>query len=265
MDRLAPRLAFCLQDIIGVRCDYFNSPRRQIILERTAELSDRVFTISNFSRADFQAFYRKSTPMQVIHHGTNFGLTAAEFRRGEYVLLMGNEYVHKGIRDAVENLGTDWPVVILGGKEASAATNARRLGSGRLTRQHLRELFADARIVVYPSYYEGFGLPVIDALALGKPVVVLSSAVNRELESMLHDPNLHKIGSIAELRPLVAKLFDEEPFPPPPNPRRWCDAAQEYVQAFRELLSRDFDPDKIRARWQVLRAIDSASLPEEDS
>ena len=55
MDRLAPRLAFCLQDIIGVRCDYFNSPRRQIVLQRTAELSDRVFTISEFSRTDFCA------------------------------------------------------------------------------------------------------------------------------------------------------------------------------------------------------------------
>ncbi len=265
MDRLAPRLAFCLLDIIGVRSDYLNSPRRQIVLERTVALSDHVFTISDFSRADFLAFYGTGTPIRVIHPGTNFGLTAAEFRRGEYVLLMGNEYVHKGIHDALEHLGTDWPLVVLGGKRETTAKNVRRLASGKLTRQHLRELFVDARVVVYPSYYEGFGLPVVDALAVGKPVVVLDSAVNRELESMLHDPNLHKIASMAELRPLVAKLFEEEPPALLPNPRRWHDAAQEYAQAFREILSRDFDPDRIRARWQLLRTIDSASLPEEDS
>ena len=113
----SPRLAFCLQDIIGVRCDYFNSPRRQIVLERTAELSDQIFTISEFSRSDFCAYYRTDVPMQVIHHGTNFGLRQSEFRAGEYVLLMGNEYVHKGLHDAIERLGADWPLVVLGGKQ----------------------------------------------------------------------------------------------------------------------------------------------------
>jgi len=94
-------------------------------------------------------------------------------------------------------------------------------------------------------------------------MVVLDNAVNRELESMLHDPNLHKIGSIAELRPLVARLF-EEAAAPPPNPRRWHDGPQEFARVFREILSRDFDSDRIRARWQLLRTIDSANLPEED-
>jgi GT2 family glycosyltransferase len=265
MERLAPRLAFCLQDIIGVRCDYFNSPRRQIVLERTAELSDQVFTISDFSRSDFNAFYRTNVPMQVIHHGTNFGLTAGEFRAGEYVLLMGNDYVHKGIHDAIEHLGANWPLVVLGGKQEFVSANIRHLGSGKLTRQHLRDLFANARLVVYPSYYEGFGLPVIDALALGKPVVVLDSVMNRELESTLEDPNLYKIGSMQELRSLVAKLFDQGPATPPTEPRRWRDVAHEYARAFREILSRDFDPVRIRARWELLRTLDSAALPEEDS
>ena len=55
------------------------------------------------------------------------------------------------------------------------SANVRQLGSGKLTRQRLRDLYANARVVVYPSYYEGFGLPVIDTLALGKAVVVLDS------------------------------------------------------------------------------------------
>jgi GT2 family glycosyltransferase/glycosyltransferase involved in cell wall biosynthesis len=265
MDRLAPRLAFCLQDIIGVRCDYFNSPRRQIVLQRTAELSDRVFTISEFSRSDFNAFYGLDIPMQVIHHGTNFGMAAGEFRAGEYVLLMGNDYVHKGIRDALEHLGDDWPTVVLGGKQESTHANVRRLGSGKLTRQQLRELFSDARVVVYPSHYEGFGLPIIDALALGKPVVALDSAVNRELASTLADPNLYCVSSMQELRSVVAKLFDKEPAMPATEPRRWRDVAQDYAPAFREMLSRDVDPARIRARWELLRTLDSAALPEEIS
>ncbi len=266
MDRLAPRLAFCLQDIIGVRCDYFNSPRRQIVLQRTAELSDRIFTISEFSRSDFSTYYRANIPMQVIHHGTNFGMTAAEFRSGEYVLLMGNEYVHKGLRDAIERLGPDLPLVVLGGEQETTPPNVRRFASGKLTRQRLRELYAGARVVVYPSHYEGFGLPVIDTLALGKPVVVLDSAVNRELASMLGDANFHRIGSMNDLRAIVEKLFRAEPAGQTirKEPRRWRDAAQEYAQAFREMISRDFDLARMRARWELLRTLDSAALPEED-
>ena len=82
---------------------------------------------------------------------------------------------------------------------------------------------------------------------------------------MLHDPNLHKIGSIAGLRPLMAKIFEEALAAPPPNPRRWHDAAQEYARAFREILICDSDPERIRARWQLLRTIDSATLGEQDS
>jgi GT2 family glycosyltransferase len=268
MDRLSPRLAFCLQDIIGVRCDYFNSARRQIVLQRTAELSDRIFTISDFSRSDFAAYYRTDIPMQVIHHGTNFGMTDGEFRAGgEYVLLMGNDYVHKGLHDAIERLGTDLPLVVLGGKQEPLPANVRRFASGKLTRQRLRELYAGARVVVYPSHYEGFGLPVIDTLALGKPVVVLDSAVNRELASALGDTNLHRIGSMKDLRSIVERLFRMEPAEriDGQEPRRWHDVAQDYARAFREMLSRDFDLPRMRARWELLRTLDSATLPEEDS
>jgi glycosyltransferase involved in cell wall biosynthesis len=267
MDRVSPRLAFCLQDIIGVRCDYFNSPRRQIVLQRTAELSDRIFTISEFSRSDFSAYYRADLTMQVIHHGTNFGMTAGEFRSGEYVLLMGNDYVHKGLHDAIEHLGADLPLVVLGGKQEPLPANVRRFASGKLTRQRLRELYAGARVVVYPSHYEGFGLPVIDTLAIGKPVVVLDSAVNRELAAMSGDGNLHRIASMKELRAVVERLFRMETAGQVngEQPRRWHDVAKDYAQAFREILSRDFDLTRMRARWELRRTLDSATLPEDES
>jgi len=270
MDRLSPRLAVCLLDIIGVRCEYLSSPRRQIVLQRTVELSDHIFTISEFSRSDFAAYYRTDIPMQAIHLGTNFGMTAADFRAGEYVLLMGNEYAHKGLRDAIDHLGPNLPLVILGGKQGgkqdSPRANVRRFVSGKLTRQRLRELYAGARVVVYPSHYEGFGLPVVDTLALGKPVVVLDSAVNRELASTLGDANLHRIGSMRDLRSIVETLFRAEPAQKAngKEPRRWRDVAQDYAQAFREILSRDFDLARIRARWELLRTLESAALPEEE-
>lgn len=253
MDRLAPRLSCTILDIIGVRCEYLNSPGRQVVLQRTAELSDCVFTLSDFSRSDFAAFYGADIPFRVIHLGTNFGMTAGEFRRGEYVLVVGNNFAHKGVRDAISHLGTEWPVVVLGGEPEAAPPNVRWMMSGNISRQHVRELFTNARVLVYPSYYEGFGLPVIDALALGKPVVVLDSAVNRELASTLADSNLHKISSMQALHATVTKLFETEAVKPGKEPRRWSDVAADYAQAFRGLLSRDIDLVKMRARWEMLR------------
>ena len=92
-----------------------------------------------------------------------------KFRTGEYVLLMGNDYVHKGVRDADRVPGHGLAVGCAGWQaRARCPQTFAAWGAAKLTRQHLRELFADARVVVYPSHYEGFGLPVIDALALGK-------------------------------------------------------------------------------------------------
>lgn len=259
MVRVSPRVSYCMLDIIGLRCDYLNSIARQILLQTAAELSDCVFTISNFARSDFAAFYGADVSMRAIHLGTNFGMTRGEFRRGQYVLVVGNDFAHKGIRQAVEQLDSSLPVVVVGSAPDDSPPNIRWLPSGTLTRQHIRELFADARVVVYPSQYEGFGLPIVDALALGKPTVVLDTAINRELAATLCDPNLHRIGSIGDLRSAVAALFDTEPSMPAKEPRRWRDVAEEYAGAFRELLSRDFDPAKVRSRWQMLRTVESSA------
>jgi GT2 family glycosyltransferase len=259
MTRLSPRIAYTLQDIIGVRCRYLSGANREILFHKTAELADRVFTISNFSRDDFQAFYGSEVTMQVIYHGTNVGAAEGEFRKGEYVLVMGNSFAHKGVSEALANLHLDLPVVVLGGKssETKIRQDMRMLESGSRSRQQMRDVLARARVVVYPSHYEGFGLPVIDALASGKPVVVLDSAVNRELAGLLDDPNLHRIASLHELNEAVELAYKQTGEGIKKAPRRWRAAGEEYVAAWRELLARDIDVPKLRARFATVRMIQS--------
>jgi hypothetical protein len=259
MARLAPRVAYALLDIIAVRCDYLGAADRQILFRKTAELSDCVFAISEFSCSDFAAYYNSEIRMNVIHLGTNLGRTAGEFRTGEYILVMGNDYVHKGVADAVSRLNGKWPVVVMGGKPQTEAQpeNIRWLGTGDLSRQHIRELLVNARMMVYPSHYEGFGLPVVDALALGKPVVVLDSEVTRELAEITGDRNLHRIESLSQLQDSVLQVFDHETTVPEASPRTWRAVAEEYVAAFREILARDVDVAKLRARWDTLCTLES--------
>jgi glycosyltransferase involved in cell wall biosynthesis len=261
MNRFSPRLSYTMLDIIGVRCDYLSSPARRFLFRKTAELADLIFTISEFSRSDFAAFCGAGVPMKMIHLGTDAHIMAGKFSAYEHVLVMGNAFPHKGVMEAVHHLDPSWPVVVLGGAAAPTyvTPNVRWLTSGQLSRQDIRELFAKARILIYPSHYEGFGLPVVDALALGKPVVVLDSAVNRELAKATQNHNLHLIQSIKQLQDTVRPLLDMPTSPPPQiPPRRWREVAEDYVGAFRKLLECDPDLERLRARWDLLRMIQSA-------
>lgn len=259
MNRLAPRLSYVLQDIIGIRCDYLSLPSRRALFQKTAELSDCVFTISEFSREDYAAYYGKYVPMRVIHHGTNECPGNGTASEGEYILIMGNHFVHKAVTDALERLGADYPIMVVGGNELPGCKpNVRWLRSGQISRLEMREAVAGARLLVYPSHYEGFGLPVIDALAMGKPVVTLESEINQELCALVNDLNLHSIHSLGDLNTAVSRLWSASQVRRSSSLRSWRSVALEYLASFRELLRRDVDVARLRNRWDFLRTITAA-------
>lgn len=256
LNRLAPRLCYVLLDMIAVRCDYLTSIGRQVLFRKVAELSDRVFTISFCSRDDFNSYYGgDGVDMTVIHLGTDMGQSPAEFRHGSYVLIIGNNYPHKGVESALEHLN-GFPTVVLGGEPPFASgQNVRWIKSGGISGQMVHELFIDARIVVYPSHYEGFGLPVVDSLALNKPVIVLNNAIGQEIRQLTSDPNLHLIESYRRLPDLIASLFPRNVRLHDQRVRRWRDVAVDYCAALKEMLSTDIDIDRLRRRWDILRLL----------
>jgi glycosyltransferase involved in cell wall biosynthesis len=260
MNRLAPRVAFTLLDIIALRCDYIGNATLPPLFQRTVELSDLVITISEFSRSDFAAFYSTDTPMPVIYLASHAHLVVGENAPGEHILIMGNSLVHKGVSQALRCLGADLPIVVVGGERKSDQSNLRWLASGQLSQRLIHDLFTRAKVLVYPSYYEGYGLPVADALAFGKPVIVLDTAVNREMALNTGDPNLHLVRSLNELLSTVQKVWQEPHHSSHSLPRRWPQVATEYLAAFRTLLSKDIDPAKMRRRWDTIRLLESLDL-----
>lgn len=112
----------------------------------------------------------------------------------EYLLMVGTiepRKNHAGVLRAVERHPEGLPVVIVGREGWATDDTVRRIrdlvAAGRVVwlddfgDQELPGLYAASRGVLYPSWTEGFGLPVLEALATGRPVVTGDDAVFREV------------------------------------------------------------------------------------
>ena len=244
-------------DVIAVRCEYLNAVVQQTVVRKSAELCDQVFTISDFSRFDFISYYGFGEKIKVIHLATNANGLEGEQNNGDYVLIVGNHYFHKCVDEAIHLLEGQWPLVVLGGRSASTPPRAKHFASGLLTRSQMRQLFWKARVIVYPSLYEGFGLPVLDGLAMGKPVVLLDTSVARELEALAGHRRIYWAKSLRDLPSAVERAIAATPVHYEEPVRRWRATGEGYAAAFKTLLAQDIDLNRLRARWDCLRTVRS--------
>ncbi|RYD76526.1 MAG: glycosyltransferase family 1 protein [Verrucomicrobiaceae bacterium] len=121
------------------------------------------------------------------HSLSRFGLTP-----NGYLLFVGAQEPKKNLRRLIEaflDVDTSIPLVIAGPRgwmweqEVGAAlaplsdkARSRIRFTGYVERSDLRRLYAGALAFVYPSLYEGFGLPALEAMKSGCPVITSSSS-----------------------------------------------------------------------------------------
>ena len=101
--------------------------------------------------------------------------------------MIGNSFAHKYVSATVDALAGAFPrdkIVALGLNE-DKRHNVTAYASGHLSDDQMRNLLRGARVVVFPSHYEGFGIPVLESLAYGKPVLARSIPVMRELREQI--------------------------------------------------------------------------------
>ena len=99
-----------------------------------------------------------------------------------FVLFVGTLEPRKNLGaliDAIELLD-DVPLVVVG-PDGWGDTSAAGIRLPSLSRADLDAVMAAATVLVYPSHFEGFGLPVLEAMAVGTPVVTTAETAPAQI------------------------------------------------------------------------------------
>ena len=260
--RMAPRVAFTLYDVISLRCNYLFDAPRWSALGTAAELSDEVVTISDYSAKDARFFFPSMAPTKTLYNSTDPLWRRAE-NVGGHILVVGNPYSHKAIAEALIMLkGANLDLKVIGARKSDdAGSNEQRLKSGNLNAATVEQLYNDAAVVVFPSVYEGFGYPALEASYRGKPVVLHDNPLNRELVANGHVSYPFFFKRFSELPELVNAAKELVCSANTPTPGKSLLESGEICAAIiLEMLSREVDSKKLIRRWQWVQTVASSQL-----
>ena len=213
-----PRMVTTFHDLFMMTGEYSTPEFRErftALSRSAAERSDQIIAVSQFT-AD-QVVELLGYPrgrISVVHHGVDAmpagrpgdaeSLTKRYGISGDFLLHVGAIQRRKNVERLVaafERLDARYTLVIAGtdgyGSEAIrariAASRARERirVTGYVDRATLQALYRAAAVLAFPSLDEGFGIPVIEAMSAGLPVVTSDRGAMREVSgdaAVLADP-----------------------------------------------------------------------------
>ena len=157
------------------------------VVPRAARGAVRVLAISERTKRDVVELYRVAEEKIVVTPlGVDPAFQLGNGRREAYLLYVGAIEPRKQpllAADAAHALAR--PLVVVGPtKDEELAAELRRRGAdlrGYVSKDELVRLYQHAACLVFPSRYEGFGLPIVEAMACGTPVAALADPAVREV------------------------------------------------------------------------------------
>lgn len=222
---------FAIHDLNHIdRSDNSNIFKRmyyQLILRRLCHRARAILTVSDFSKQRIVDFFGvDASRVFNVGNGVSESFKSDGPRHelpGGYVLCVSNRRGHKneeGLLHAFARatLPHDLKLVLTGEANDRLVELARSLGisnrlvfSGKVSEADLGALYRGALFLAFPSFYEGFGLPIVEAFACGTPVITSNLTSMPEIAgdaALLVNPHdvdeialaMRRLHSSAELR-----------------------------------------------------------------
>jgi glycosyltransferase involved in cell wall biosynthesis len=193
--RSAIPLVLTLHDLAVLRHpETFNRWTRtysRLVLPRLARAAARVIAVSEFTaREAVELIGLDADRVRVIPHGVEAPFTPdGAAATGDYALAVGTIEPRKNlerVEAAARRAGVELRIA---GAPGWGSVDVQSLGL--VGDEELAELYRGAGCLVYTSLYEGFGLPVLEAMACGTPVVTSAGSAPAEVAdgaAVLVDP-----------------------------------------------------------------------------
>lgn len=190
------KLIVTIHDLIHLEnpARYAASLYARPMLRSAAKKANAIITVSQHAKSRLMDQLKiPEDKIRVIYNGVDPSFqpgdkTAARrqlgdsFLQGKLLLAVGNSRPHKNLRalidafeDAANALGPEWKLLLIaegaGEMTQGVKSGERILIRGRVSEEQLRLIYQAADAFIMPSLNEGFGLPIVEAMASGLPVL----------------------------------------------------------------------------------------------
>jgi glycosyltransferase involved in cell wall biosynthesis len=157
------------------------------VVPRSARRASHVLAVSERTKQDAVELYGLDpAKVTVTPHGVDAAFSPGAGGTRDYVLFVGAVQARKDPLAALDAARQNDLTLVVAGpeKERKVAEELRRGGAdvrGWVSQDELVELYRGAAALLLPSRHEGFGIPVIEAMASGTPVVLSDDPALREV------------------------------------------------------------------------------------
>ena len=260
--------AYLMLDTIAWDIAYATTRQLEGTWQFLADHADAFLFDSEFTRRRFIERFPSAAPKP--GRVTHLSFDPAEYRgngggtrSSEFILVVGNSLDHKDVRNTVEVLASAFPFrqIKALGPAALASPLVEAQPSGELSEIEIQRLYASAQFVVFPSFYEGFGFPILTALAYGRTVLARHSALVDEVAAQCGGRGrLVVFNRREELVELIGRMVHGETVPEHPlglgnnRPKTWADVAGDAL-AFLESCLREGGRSRWMAREHAVRQL----------
>lgn len=276
LNRHCLKYVFTMQDIITLRCQYLLKDNMVLkdIFAMSMKYADGMISISNYSKNDVCSYMQpeikliEEQKVKVIYHGLKqFNITHnIEFSIpfDNYILVIGNNYKHKAIERIIGQLkeNSNNFIVIGYGNNGFLSSNIYGYKSGFLQESFIDFLYSNCRMVLFPSVYEGFGLPILESIAYQKKIILKDNELNKELcENFPEAKNgFFFFENFDELGLTILLAEKSSAYRENYVGRTWKDVAVETEEFVSDVLKNEVNNSELIKRWKDLTYLETCSF-----